>query len=112
MSHTSIQALIDELYPSSPIFEKEEENKTPFDILASQLYDLKQTLKGMEEHKERLEKELKALVDNKSFTSPLYVFVCESKKGNVDYKSIPELASVDLERYRKSSTSVWKLIKL
>jgi len=29
------------------------------------------------------------------------------RQGNVDYKSIPELKSVDLDKYRKPSTDVW-----
>jgi putative phage-type endonuclease len=31
------------------------------------------------------------------------------RKGNVDYKSIPELKNVDLEKYRKEPTESWRL---
>lgn len=32
-----------------------------------------------------------------------------TRRGSVDYKSIPELKSVDLEKYRKSATTYWKV---
>lgn len=32
-----------------------------------------------------------------------------SRIGNVDYKKVPELAGVDLEQYRKASSSYWKM---
>lgn len=43
--------------------------------------------------------------------------VCESglfvrkatRKGNVDYKKIPELSVVDLEQYRKSPIEYWEI---
>ena len=31
------------------------------------------------------------------------------KKGNVEYKKVPQLKGVDLEKYRKAGTSYWKL---
>lgn len=31
------------------------------------------------------------------------------KKGSIDYNSIPELKSIDLEQYRKPSTTYWKV---
>jgi len=30
-------------------------------------------------------------------------------KGTIDYKAIPELAGVDLEKYRKKPTECWKI---
>ena len=31
------------------------------------------------------------------------------KKGFIDYDAIPELKEVDLEKYRKPSTTYWKI---
>lgn len=31
------------------------------------------------------------------------------RKGTIDYKNIPELASIDVEKYRKSPTEYWKI---
>ena len=33
----------------------------------------------------------------------------QERKGNVDYKAIPELEGVDLEKYRKEGQTIWTI---
>jgi hypothetical protein len=56
--------------------------------------------------------ELRVLSDNKSSMGGSFIYECTLRQGNVDYKSIPELKSINLEKYRKEESFVWKLFKV
>ena len=46
---------------------------------------------------------------NKSVKAGGIVCCRQERKGNVDYKSIPELQGVDLEKYRKEGQTIWTI---
>lgn len=67
-----------------------------------------------QEKKIQLEKEeikngiLKKADDHEVCESGLFVRKA-NRKGNIDYKKIPELSMVDLEQYRKSTIEYWEI---
>lgn len=74
----------------------------------SQSYNsVKNEIKLLTEELDTLKKELIKVADGKkSNISGVLVYEVE-RKGTVDYKKIPELNGVDLEQYRKKSSSYW-----
>lgn len=38
-----------------------------------------------------------------------YIFKSYTIKGRVEYEKIPEITSLDLEKYRKPATLAWKI---
>lgn len=61
-----------------------------------------------DERMEAARAELLALVSESTEGAGLKITKSE-RKGNVDYKKIPELKGVDLEKYRGKSTTVWSV---
>ena len=78
-------------------------------MTAKELYNIQQQRRALEKREAELGTELRALSNNqpKAFGGMRYYF--EIRTGSVDYNSIPELKSVDLNKYRKPSLTVWKL---
>lgn len=69
-------------------------------------------LKSLEEYEEELRKKMIIMCNGKNcrgnnVKSSFYV-----RKGNINYKNIPEIKNVDLEQYRNHKTIVWKLEEL
>ncbi len=64
----------------------------------------------LEETKESYRKQLIKLCAEDSCYGTGVKVLKRLTKGRVDYESIPELNNVDLEKYRKSSTSSWAII--
>lgn len=78
---------------------------------ALKVLEIKEKRKTLEKEEKEAESYLRTLSDGKnSFFNDLR-FTTSVRKGNVDYKNIPELDGVDLEKYRKSSSSIWTLSK-
>jgi hypothetical protein len=80
--------------------------------VAKNLYEIKKVLKEYEKIEKELSEELKILSDNRSAMGGDYIYEATTRVGSVDYKSIPELAKVNLEKYRKEDTIIWKLFKI
>lgn len=86
------------------------------DTRAQRLRQVCGLLKALEDEAKKLEDEKKFLADQllcaykaTSLSSDfLQIEICE-RAGSVDYKAIPELAGVDLERYRKAPTKFIKV---
>ena len=76
---------------------------------AKQALKVQQLRMQYEEMETKLLKELKSLSENVSSKGGGITFTASIRKGSVDYGSIPELRTVDLELYRKPHTETWKL---
>lgn len=74
--------------------------------------DLKQQIDGFEEIIEALRKDIEAAITHPKMEACGVTFTKSPRIGNVNYKLIPELKGVDLEKYRgASSTSIKFTIK-
>ncbi len=72
--------------------------------------NLKETMKELEKEEEDLRKQLIFLA-GESNTKGGGISLCQvTRKGNVDYAKIPELKNVDLEQYRKSGSTCWRIV--
>lgn len=78
---------------------------------AHNLYEVQLLRKNLETQERELIKKLKDLSHNQTTAHGDFVFVVTTRKGNVDYNAIPELAKVNLEKYRKADVATWRLIK-
>lgn len=66
-------------------------------------------IKDLENQQEELRRQI-IFLSGESNTKGGGISLCHmQRKGNVDYAKIPELKGVDLEKYRKSSTSMWRI---
>jgi len=71
---------------------------------------IKTQLDGLECQEQELRNMLVSMANNYT-TAGAGIRVSKiSRKGSIDYSSIPELKSVDLEAYRKESIETWKII--
>lgn len=76
---------------------------------ADKLFKVQMSLKRLREENTKLSKELQALSGGRSTKRGRYEYKRSSRKGAVNYSSIPELKRVDLEAYRKPEVTTWKL---
>ena len=83
-----------------------------FQMFARQWHELKEQAGPLEAALEKCESNLKRLAAGKKSIEGCGIRISEvNKKGNVDYSSIPELKSVNLDSYRKPGTSYYKIEK-
>lgn len=80
-----------------------------WDAIANDLFKVKEVIKNYSLQKELLEEKLRELSEGISCISNNYRYAKVVKKGSVDYKSIPELFEVDLEKYRNKPSEAWTL---
>lgn len=66
-------------------------------------------IKALEDENEKITEELIQIGNGTSFKGDGFKFLKVPRKGTVDYKKVPELSDVDLEKYRKPSTFSWQL---
>ena len=100
-----IDSLVEEIYGRSPIFKQ----KADWVQVAREVYKAQQYRKRYEELEKTLLAELVQLSHNKEAYGGGFKLEQINRKGSVDYKSIPLLKDLDLEPYRKESSSYWKL---
>lgn len=67
------------------------------------------TIKGLEDKKDYLRRKLIELCSDQSCSGHGLKVMKTMMKGRVAYDEIPEIKDLDLEQYRKSSTSSWKI---
>lgn len=65
--------------------------------------------KQLEFEEEEIKKKLVSLCGNVNSKGAGICLSQVTRKGNVDYASIPELKNIDLDKYRKSSTTSWRV---
>ncbi len=66
-------------------------------------------LKSLEEEEKTLRTALIEMTENKNITGGGIKLTHSLRRGNVQYHQIPELKGIDLEKYRKDPTEVWRL---
>ena len=84
-------------------------DKSKWIVTAQELLDIQQKLKFLKDRKLTVESNLRELSENKSTELEGYKYNVFTRPGLVDYKSIPELKDLDLDKYRKEEISFWKL---
>lgn len=77
--------------------------------IAAQAYKLKIQIKSLEKQYDSLMSCLKESFNQGQSRWDNYQLTVTSRPGSVDYSSIPELKSVDLDKYRKDPVQVYKL---
>lgn len=76
---------------------------------AQELKETQERLKFLKEKKAELELELRSLSNNVDSYGEGYKYKIFSRPGSVDYKLIPELKEIDLDKYRRDDVEFWKL---
>lgn len=77
---------------------------------AEQYRKLNEQIKGLEDIKESYRKELIKLSGDQNCLGGGIKVMKTTIRGRVDYDAIPEIKGVDLDKYRKNSTSAWKIL--
>lgn len=72
----------------------------------------KQELESLQLEEKKLREELIELAGNQSSRGAGIRLSLSTRKGLINYQSIPELKEIDLERYRRPSTEVWILSRI
>lgn len=67
-------------------------------------------IKDLEAKKEAFRKELLKLCGNQSCLGNGVKVMKTIVRGRVDYEAIPELKIIDIDKYRKASTTIWKIL--
>lgn len=76
--------------------------------MITEIDQLRTRQKADEAREKELIKALTGLCDGKNALVHGRKLTSVERKGNVDYTKVPELKGVDLEKYRKKSSSFWK----
>jgi uncharacterized protein (UPF0335 family) len=77
---------------------------------AEQYRKLNEQIKSLEDIKESYRKELIKLSGDQNCLGGGIKVMKTIMRGRVDYDAIPEIKGVDLDKYRKSATSTWKIL--
>lgn len=77
---------------------------------ATEYRKLVEQIKNLEEMKESYRKELLKLCGDQSCLGDGVRVMKTIMRGRVDYDVIPELRGVNLDQYRKNSTTTWKIL--
>ena len=75
------------------------------------LWDIQEEIREKQKIIDEVKSELVALSEGVNSRAGEYRFQVSSRKGAVNYSSIPELNGVDLEKYRKAPIKTWSLKK-
>lgn len=78
-------------------------------LIAAQAYKLKNQIRDLEKQYDGLMSTLKVSFNQGHSCWGSYRLNVSVRPGNIDYASIPELKSVDLDKYRKDPIQVYKL---
>lgn len=77
---------------------------------AEQYRKLNEQIKSLEDIKESYRKEIIKLCSDQNCLGGGIKVMKTNIRGRVDYDAIPEIKGVDLDKYRKNSTSAWKIL--
>jgi hypothetical protein len=76
---------------------------------AEKLYEIQKLRAHYNKLADSLLQDLIKLSSGQNSLCKNYVFRSYNRVGAIDYKRVPELKYVDLEKYRKDSITMWKL---
>lgn len=86
-----------------------ERNDPIWEQCASRWRSVTNSIKELEKEEEELRKQL-VFLSGESNTKGAGISLCQVvRKGNVDYSKIPQLKGLDLDIYRKSASSSWRI---
>lgn len=78
-------------------------------LLAQEFVNLSEKISSLEKRSAEVKQQLIQLAAQKnSRGAGVNVNQC-TRKGSIDYKAIPELSMIDLEKYRKETTTHWRV---
>lgn len=80
-----------------------------WDQKAEKLYEAQKLKSHYTELASKLSTELVELSGGQDSAGKSHVFHSHNRTGAIDYKLVPELKFVDLNKYRKEDIQVWKL---
>ncbi len=81
-------------------------------LTAQALWQLKESIKALQEQEEQLKAQLIVLSEDKSQMKEPFMFKKEFRNGSVDYGKIEVLKTINLDQYRKAGVWVWKLERI
>jgi putative phage-type endonuclease len=81
-----------------------------WEVYAQNYLETIQKIKLLEEHKESYREELLKLCADQPCIGRGIKVIKTMMKGRVAYDEIPEMQGVDVEKYRKSPTTTWKIL--
>jgi len=81
-----------------------------WESLASRWKEINCSIKELEKEEEILRNQIISLAGESNTRGAGISLSSFQKKGNVDYSKIPEISNIDLEKYRKPSTKIWRII--
>lgn len=76
---------------------------------AKELYRIKQSIKQLESTEQEVAQELRDLTNNQSALGQGFKFEEILRPGAINYSDIPQLKGVNLDLYRKTAVTCWKL---
>jgi putative phage-type endonuclease len=79
-------------------------------IMAREYRRINEEIKKLEQEKEDIRKELIIVCEDQSCLGDGIKVMKTLVRGRVDYDAIPEIKGIDLDKYRKSSTTTWKIL--
>lgn len=77
---------------------------------ATMYQEIDASIKALEDRKDYVRKKLIEMCGDNSCQGSGVKVISTLMKGRVDYDSIPEIKSIDLNKYRKTSTKAWKIL--
>jgi putative phage-type endonuclease len=95
------------LLPEVPPLRFQELDTTKQDLLDQYLH-YKNIEKAAKDEAEVCKKLLIEGLPEKTITKKATI-TCVKQKGQIDYSAIPELKQIDLEKYRKPETTIWRI---
>lgn len=81
-----------------------------FITYAQRYVSINDQIKSLEEKKEILRQEIITLCNDQSSVGAGIKVLKKNVKGRVDYDSIPELSTINLDKYRKSPGNTWTIM--
>ncbi len=101
-------------YNDPPILRDEDykdmSNDPAWKMMAKEYKKINEEIKKLEEIKESYRKGLLNLCEDQNCLGDGLKVIKTIIKGRVDYDEIPEIKNIDLDKYRKKSTTAWKIL--
>lgn len=100
------KSILDEIEPEDPLPEWDDPETV---MIMEQRIEAEENAKRWKERSEELKELLVERSQGAEFRCLGKKVMLKTREGNIDYKAVPELKGVDLEKYRKPATSYWSI---
>jgi len=106
------ESIINKIPPEPSEGDYLERNDDLWNKCASEWKNVVEEMKSLEKQEEDLRKQL-IFLSGESNTKGGGISLCQiTRKGHVDYQKIPQIKNIDLDIYRKPSSSSWRIMSL